>query len=102
MNIGIDLIKIKRVEKMVDNKTAVNKIFNTSEITDNIESLAGKLAIKEAYFKAIGEKIDWLDLEIKKEESGQPVLYLKGKKQTNISVSISHDGDYAVGVVLLN
>ena len=102
MKIGIDLVKISRIEKLLENKNAFLKIFNNSEFNDNVESLAGRLAVKEAYFKAIGQKIDWLELEIKNKETGQPVLFLNNKKLENIAISISHDGDYAVGVVLLN
>ena len=66
MQVGIDIVKTSRVAKLLEDKNAIKKIFHPQEITDNIESLAGKFAAKEAYFKARGKKEDWLNIEIRK------------------------------------
>lgn len=101
MKIGIDLVKIDQVERIREDKNAIEKVFLVSEFGRS-ESMAGKLAIKEAFFKAQGEKIDWLRLEVKKEQSGQPRLFLDGELFESATISISHDGDYAVGVVVIS
>lgn len=97
MDIGIDLVKIARIEQILTDSKLVHKFFNASEITDNLESLAGILAAKEAYMKACGNKLEWLSIEIKKNDLGKPYIVDK----INTRISISHDGDYAVAVVLI-
>jgi len=101
MQVGIDIVKIKRVEKMLEDPGAIKRIFNADEITDNTESLAGKLAAKEAFFKALGKKENWLDIIIKKNTAGRPFFVICGKKAANILLSISHEEEYAVAVVII-
>ncbi|MBS3176319.1 4'-phosphopantetheinyl transferase superfamily protein [Candidatus Woesearchaeota archaeon] len=68
------------------------------------EHLAGKIALKEAFFKAFEMKPRWLDLEVKETSSGKPKLIVYTvliDKIEKMDYSISHDGDYAVAQVVV-
>lgn len=75
--------------------------------TDMARWLAGRFAAKEAARKAApggASTVSWKDVMIKLEEggAGRPeVIYLKeGYAGQNGKLSISHDGDYVVAMVL--
>lgn len=77
-------------------------LFSDNEleaIRNDTTRASGYIALKEAYFKAVGKKGDWRTLEVGHEESGKPFLIAGNEKIS--SVSISHDGEYATAVVLL-
>ncbi len=62
-----------------------------------VEFLSGRFAAKEAFSKAKGTgigEVDFLDFEVLKDELGKPI-----SKEGD--VSISHDEDYAMAVVML-
>ena len=103
MKIGIDLVQISSFEKHIKNITH-EKVFTSDELRQNknIESLAGIFASKEAFFKALSVKDEWLNVWIEKEPSGQPIINsnLLSDNQ-KAQVSISHDGDYVVAVVIV-
>lgn len=100
---GIDLVYLPEFEAKMKN-LSMEKVFLSSELSENktTESLAGIFAAKEAFFKAIGRKEDWLTVWIEKTREGKPqlksLLLDEGKKT---EVSISHAGDYAVAIVIL-
>ncbi|MDO8582906.1 MAG: 4'-phosphopantetheinyl transferase superfamily protein [bacterium] len=102
--LGIDLVFLPEFEKKFKN-ISLDKVFSLSEMSENKskESLAGIFAAKEAFFKAIGRKEDWLTVWIEKNKSGKPHLKTslldEGKKT---EVSISHAGDYAIAIVMIN
>ncbi len=103
-HIGCDIVKINRVEKMLSDKNLLAKLFHPSELTGtNAEHLSGIFAVKEASIKALGLRNDqWLDIEVRHEDSGKPVLIIKDEKSEGLALecSISHDGEYAFAVVL--
>ena len=103
-NIGIDLVHIPELRKRLGENGGVEKVFIDAELAQNtkLESLAGIFAAKEAFMKAIGRKIDWHDVWVEKEASGQPrVCSLLLPLRQEAAVSISHTGDYAIAVVVL-
>jgi holo-[acyl-carrier protein] synthase len=66
--------------------------------------LAARFAVKEAFFKAIGKRISWQDVELFNLPSGEPQLDIKFKERFFIDkalVSISHLKEYAVAAVIL-
>jgi len=112
--IGIDLIKIERMERMLERfgEKALSRFLNTNEISlvQNPKTAAGFWAAKEACSKALGTGIGsecaFHDITISKSSKGAPQLSLSDKivldfQITNTSLSITHDGDYAVAVVAL-
>jgi len=111
--IGIDIVVINRIEKMINKfgNKALNKFLTKKEIllVKNSSTAAGFWAAKEAASKAIGSGIGSIcgfhDIKISKSKSGQPLLKYKKKirKMFNIkttSLSITHDGGFAIAVVI--
>ena len=111
--IGIDITVISRIEKMIEKfgTKALKKFLSKKEITlvKTPSSYAGLWAAKEAAVKAIGTGIGkecgFMDIKISKSKSGQPLLKYKKhiRKKFNIhtsSLSITHDGGFAIAVVV--
>ena len=106
---GIDIVKIDRFNDLINNKNFMNKNFNEQEIIyidNNIETVAGFFASKEALLKALKKGINnynLKDIEIVHDSNKAPffVFYneLDELNKNNISLSISHNGDYAVAIV---
>lgn len=103
MMVGIDLVQISELKRRLE-KTDLEKVFSAVELSQNksLDSLAGIFAAKEAFFKALGKKENWRDVWIEKSKSGQPLLYstLLSARQ-KVSISISHAGDYAIAIVII-
>lgn len=120
MYVGIDIIEIRRIEKLFSaNEDFLKRIYTEKEIEyckqkkNKYQHFAARFASKEAMFKALGTgwvgKMKWTDIELLNDEMGRPYLNLYGnvkeladkKHIDNISVSLSHCQDYAIAHVLL-
>ena len=111
IGIGIDIIDVERVKKLAEkNPRFLQKIFTPKEIEycskkkNKHQHLAARFAVKEAFFKAIGKRTSWQDVELFNLASGKPQLDIKLKERFSIDkahVSISHLREYAVAVVVL-
>lgn len=102
--VGVDLVYLPEFEKKFKN-IPMDKVFLESELSENKskESLAGVFAAKEAFFKAVGRKEDWLSVWIEKTKDGKPeIKALLLDKNEKAQVSISHAGDYAIAIVMIN
>lgn len=101
MNIGTDIVKISRIEKSIESEHFKTSVFTENEIKycKKAESFAGIFAAKEAYLKALGTGINCKlnTIEIAHFENGKPYL----SNIPNSDLSISHDGEYAIAVVIL-
>ncbi|MCQ2794287.1 MAG: holo-ACP synthase [Bacilli bacterium] len=103
--LGIDIVKISRVKNA---STLAKKILAKEELAlykkarKPQEFLAGRFAAKEAFLKAkhcgITSGIKLNEIKVLYQRSGAPVIVYQGEKFT---VSIAHDGDYAIAVVSL-
>ncbi len=113
-SIGIDLIKNDRFEKLKNNNKFMNNNFNKSELeyfenaNMNNTTIAGIYAAKEAFLKAIKKGINnysLKDIEILHDDNKAPYIKLHNELdklyKNNISLSISHDGDYTTAIVLV-
>ena len=101
--LGVDIVYLPEFEGKLKN-LSLEKVFLSTELSQNKseESLAGIFAAKEAFFKAIGRKEDWLSVWIEKTKEGKPQLYSTFiKNSQKIEVSISHAGDYAIAIVMI-
>ncbi|HNW45788.1 MAG TPA: holo-ACP synthase [Thermotogota bacterium] len=117
--IGIDIVDMERLTPQMIDRIRM-RVFSKSEIAEmealknprrRIEYFAGRFAAKEAFFKALGIGIfnTVLDqVEVLADETGRPYLRVSEAVRSayigeyaSCSVSISHDGSYAVAVVLL-
>jgi holo-[acyl-carrier protein] synthase len=101
--IGIDLAKISRFEnkdqKFVKKILTEAELKQYSELEDErkTEYLAGRFAAKEAYYKAMkNNKIGYHDVEIIDDYFSGPQISDKSAQ-----ISISHDGEYVVVVVIV-
>lgn len=113
MTNGIDIVKINRFEKLKNNTTFMNNTFNQKELdyikkrNYNNSTIAGMFAAKEAFLKALKKGIDNCSLkniEITHNSNNCPEILLHNelkKLNHDISISISHDGDYAIASVIL-
>jgi holo-[acyl-carrier protein] synthase len=114
MKLGTDIVEIKRVERSLEKfgDRFKEKFLTPDEIarTERIESLAGLWAAKEAISKAlgcgIGKDLSFHDIEIIKDKHGAPSFQLSERAQSRhphkeSSLSISHDGGFAIAVVLI-
>lgn len=114
--LGTDLVRISRLagHRSGLGDAFVRRVFTPHETQvcgDDVASLAGRWAVKEAVLKALGAgigEIPMTDIEVDRHASGQPVLAVSGRAEelahergiTHWAVSISHDGDYAVATVI--
>ncbi len=115
--IGIDLVWVPRVRSIIatHGRRFTERIFTPGEISyclksfDPAQSFAARFAVKEAFFKALAilppTGIAYKDIEVTDSE-GIPSLnaYRRAKEilgSRKAKVSISHDGEYAIGLVVL-
>ena len=112
--IGIDLIKTSRMNRLIERfgEKALLKFLCKNEIKliKNYKTAAGFWAVKEAFSKAlgtgIGSECSFHDIQIKKTQKGAPYIVVSDtiiKKYSieDTSISITHDGEYAIAVVTL-
>lgn len=112
---GVDLVDITRFEKFKRNKNFMNSIFNENELlyikkhSNNNATIAGLYAAKESFLKCLGKGINSYplkDIEVIHDDNGAPLIILHNNLNLdynfkNISLSISHDGNYAIAIVLV-
>ena len=112
--IGIDIIKTSRMNRLMDRfgEKALLRFLSQEEIklVKNYKTASGFWATKEAVSKALGVGIggecSFEDITILKTAKGAPILKLSQKlienfSITDTSVSITHDGEYAIAVVAI-
>lgn len=112
--IGIDLIKTDRMKRFLERfgDRGLQKFLSDNELLliKNYRSAAGFWAAKEACAKAlgcgIGAECSFHDILISKTPKGAPLIDLSSRVKerfsiTSLSLSITHDGDYAIAVVAL-
>lgn len=106
INIGIDIVRINRFTKIPysTHRKFYEKIFTLSEIKYCLKfsnpsvHFAGKFAIKEAIKKSIPDKITMLSIKTGHSKS-KPLVSVDGK-QYHFFVSVSHENNLAVAVVI--
>lgn len=112
LGIGTDIIEINRIKKSVERwgKDFLKHILTEEEITyaKKFKSpwahYAGRFAVKEAIFKAMGDpKLSWHDVTITNDKQGKPVCYYnkKPKLKRQILISISHSKNYATAICIV-
>jgi holo-[acyl-carrier protein] synthase len=115
IGVGTDILKISNIEKLVSDISDpfIQKTYTKNELL-LIKSrpipkycFATRFAGKEAVFKTLsadGNSILLNQIEILENKQGQPLVILYGeakaasekRKITNILLSLSYDGEYAV------
>jgi holo-[acyl-carrier protein] synthase len=112
--IGIDLVKIERIEGLLERHgdKALKRFLSDDEIllVTRPHNAAGFWAAKEACAKAlgcgIGAECGFHDIRLSKTPKGAPLLSLSHEVRDRFgigdtSLSITHDGGFAIAVVAL-
>ena len=115
MKIGTDIVQISRIEASIEKfgDKFIDRFLTPQEretLSQKPESLAGYWAAKEAVAKAlgcgIGAELGFHDIRITKDTRGTPHCALSPSAQERFdlqsaSLSLSHDGGFAIAVVAL-
>ena len=121
--IGIDLVPISRMRHVMERwqDRFLTRVFTPDEIAycrrrkDPAPHFAARFAAKEAGLKALGTGlrmgVSWLELEVRRERGGPPMLVLRGRSRElaqaradgadRMLLALSHDGDYAIAQAML-
>ncbi len=104
MKVGCDVVQISRVRVTDSFAKAIlhpNELILYDKRIKKGEFLAGRFAAKEAFMKALGTGmagVSFRDIEVAYQDNGQPYIIYQGQRH---EVSISHDGDYAFAVCII-
>ena len=122
IGLGIDTIEVTRVRDAMQGRSGARfeqRVFTPDEIVycrsmgDPWPHFAARFAAKEAGMKALGTgwtaEVFWKGIEIIKDRRGKPLLKFNGKTAEHAAdfgaisshVSLSHDRERAVAVVIL-
>jgi len=121
LGIGIDLAQGERIREQVSRsgEDFLREFLHPSEIescrarTDPFPGYASRLAAKEALAKALGTglwgELSWHDVEVGHDPGKSPFLRLSGRAREvaeelgveRMHLSLAHEGDLAVAVVVL-
>ena len=122
IGIGIDVVPVTRLQEMLDRHgdRVLQKLFTPDEIVRANDLahqtlfLAGRVAAKEAAYKALSAQgadlgIGWQSIEVERLADGRPQLVLHGPALARFQalgaqrchVSLSHDGGIAAAVVVI-
>ncbi|HUT62905.1 MAG TPA: holo-ACP synthase [Anaerolineae bacterium] len=121
LGVGIDIVSVKRIKNSIERygERFIRRVFTKKEQeycsgkAYPFDSYAGRFAVKEAAFKALGR--GWYDcggftsVEVTTDKNGlpQPVFHGKAREFAisihvkKIFVSITHDANVSVAVVIL-
>ncbi|CCU85981.1 MULTISPECIES: holo-ACP synthase [Mesotoga] len=106
---GIDIVEISRMTESIaqrilgkDEKVIYDSLGGERR---RMEFAAGRFAAKEAFVKALGRKdIEFSKIQFLTDEGGRPIPSDELKqliKNSDLTVSISHEREYAVSIVIL-
>lgn len=118
---GVDIVEIPRFERFLEegNERLFERLFTVTEREycaakkRAAQHYALRFAAKEAFLKACGlglrDGMTWHDIEVINDPLGKPELQLRGKAASLFQemalsqsfVSLSHDGNYAIAMVIL-
>lgn len=118
--LGVDITRVQRYEKYLSDDKFLEKYFHLAEIEHvrsrgkgAAQSLAGKFAAREAFFKALGTGFKGYspkDISVINNSDGKPSIEPSEKVRTvldrlgdnwTIHLSISHEKEYAMAQVIL-
>ena len=120
VSVGVDLVQLSRVEESLTRfgDRFLRRVFTEGEIayataapSQTSKRLAARFAAKEATVKALDlveRGVGWREIEVGRGPSGAPTLLLHGGALAaaeeagveHLSLSLSHEGDYATAVVI--
>lgn len=111
--IGTDIEQISRMETALARTPRMReRLFTATERAycegraHPAQHYAARFCAKEAFAKVVGAPLCWQQVEVTREESGPPVIRVRGEAAAalagrTVRLSLSHAGDYAIAVVLI-
>jgi holo-[acyl-carrier protein] synthase len=119
--LGVDLVSVKRMEEALERfgERLLNRVFTPAEIEYCMKKrypaphLAGRWAIKEAFFKAMGwgwgQGLRWQEVSLERISGLRPQVFLAGETKRKaegmgisaVWASLSHEKEFAVATVVL-
>ena len=116
VSVGIDLVEVKRIEKLMKNPRFFERVLGESEYSQlrkrglKPQSVSINFCAKEAFSKALGTGIRVFalrEVELIRDYLGRPSLKLSGKalkiaqeRNLQFTVSATHTKEYASVVVI--
>ena len=122
IGVGVDLVEVARVRRMLAEKGThvFERLLTSGEASyclsklDPAESVAVRLATKEAVYKALqnipaARGVGWREIEVVRDENGRPEVVLTGLAEQvaarmgvrQVMVSLSHTHEAAIAIALL-
>lgn len=119
--LGIDLQDVRKFRRIVESggENFLRKVFTEREVgycfkfKDPLPHLAARFSAKEAFIKALksilGERsLDWRDVEVSSKD-GKPTFNFSERVKemleelgiSDVELSLSHSGNYALAAVVL-
>lgn len=116
---GIDIVNTKRFSNWKDDEKLLSRFFHPNEVkyfyslaSRKEEAIASRFAAKEAFGKALGTGLQGFSLKdvcVKTDSLGKPYLEVspiifqitKTNNNVKIHLSISHEKEYAIAMVIL-
>jgi len=110
MNVGVDIVEIKRLAKQAHNPRFLKRIFTPKEIAycharrHAAQHFAVRFAAKEAVWKAVGNpRLLHRDIQVWNRQDGKPEVRFPprfNELSRRVAISLSHGRDYAVAMAL--
>ena len=109
--IGIDITEIGRFRSLIKQKKLhlLDKMFSKAEreycfsYADAATHLAGTFAAKESVIKSQeNAPMPITSIEIRRQKSGKPEVWIRGRRSKSFLISITHSRDIAVAIALKN
>ncbi len=122
IGIGVDIVKNKRIQLSIKNKSFINRVFGKNEIliskkfTNKTNYFSKRFAAKEAFVKALGsgfrDGLNFKDIQIVNDKLGKPYYLINSKiknlikkkkkiKNFNLFLSISDEKEYSVAFTII-
>jgi holo-[acyl-carrier protein] synthase len=119
--IGVDIVSVERLRRSLTRSSAfADEVFTTSERRycdarpSSAQHYAARFAAKEAFLKAVGTGlfagVSLQDIEVDRDDAGPPRLRLGPSAAaalarvgaTTVHLSLSHEREYAVAMVVIS
>lgn len=119
LGIGSDIIEVERIRAVLKRFPCrfLQRVFTPLEQEYCLKRkepalhLSGRFAAKEAIVKALGigfsQGLNWLDIEVRNDSKGKPIVYfsefageLFGDIQSQFQITISHCHNYAIAFAI--
>jgi holo-[acyl-carrier protein] synthase len=113
MRIGTDIEQISRIEEAIRRTPRFAERLFTADERAYCEArgrpsqhYTARFCAKEAFAKALGVPLSWQDVEVVRADGDPPAIRVKGEAAELLAgrpvrLTISHSGDYAIAVVLI-